>query len=157
MMLFTSGSTGASKGVVLSHGNLDCNARGVIAMTGLTREDRLLHIMPIYHANGINNQLIAPLLVGATVILADRFRPEHLCMLLERYSVTYMTGTPTHYSRALPFLQKPMSAKVLRSLRFLRCGSAPITPELHGALWKMPSALNCSFPTAFQRLLVLLP
>jgi acyl-CoA synthetase (AMP-forming)/AMP-acid ligase II len=130
MMLFTSGSTGAAKGIVLSYENLDSNAAGIIAMTGITPEDRLLHVMPLYHTNGINNQLIAPLLVGATIILADRFRPEQVPSLLERHAITYMTGTPTHYSRILPFLRRRGSAG-LHSLRFLRCGSAPITRELH--------------------------
>jgi acyl-CoA synthetase (AMP-forming)/AMP-acid ligase II len=129
MLLFTSGSTGQVKGVALSHGNVACNAAGVTEMTGLTNCDTLLHVMPLYHTNGINNQIIAPLRAGATVVLADRFQPECVLPWIEKYAITYMTGVPTHYSRLLPFLKA--AGNVPRSLRFLRCGSAPITIDLH--------------------------
>ncbi len=127
MMLFTSGSTGQPKGVLLSQANLACNARGVIAHTGLTSDDRLLHIMPLFHTNGINNQLIAPFLVGATVILLERPVSEQAPDMFRLYRPTYMTGVPTIYARMLPH----MHAADLASLRFLRCGSAPITVDLH--------------------------
>ena len=127
MMLFTSGSTGQPKGVVLSHANLACNARGVIARTGLTEGDRLLHVMPLFHTNGINNQLIAPFLAGATVILLDRFAAEEMPGMVRHFRPTYMTGVPTIYARMLPHA-RPHD---LASLRFLRCGSAPITVQLH--------------------------
>ena len=52
MLQLTSGSTGEAKGVVLTHGNLICNARGVVARTGITPADRLLHLMPFHHTNG---------------------------------------------------------------------------------------------------------
>lgn len=128
MMLFTSGSTGQPKGVVLTHGNLLCNARGVIERTGLSPEHRLLHVMPVHHTNGLNNQIIAPFIAGACVAIAERFRAEEIEDQLERYRPSYMTGVPTMYSRILPHLAQ---ASKRGSLRFLRCGAAPITPELH--------------------------
>jgi acyl-CoA synthetase (AMP-forming)/AMP-acid ligase II len=128
MMQFTSGSTGQPKGVLLSHGNLACNAQGVIAHTGLGPGDRLLHVMPLHHTNGINNQLVAPFLAGASVALVERFRAEQIEDEIARYRPTYMTGVPTMYSRVLPHLSDPAKRA---SLRFLRCGSAPITAELH--------------------------
>ncbi|MCY3734590.1 MAG: class I adenylate-forming enzyme family protein, partial [Chloroflexi bacterium] len=128
MMQLTSGSTGLPKGALLTHGNLLRHAAGIIERTGLTAADRLLHVMPLHHTNGVNNQLIAPLLVGATVVLAERFRAENIEDQIAEYAVTYMTGVPTMYSRMLRHLRD--QAK-LRSLRFLRCGSAPITVRLH--------------------------
>lgn len=128
MMLFTSGSTGRPKGVVLSHANLACNARGVLAMTEVSECDRLLHVMPLHHTNGVNNQLLVPFLAGATVVLAERFEAEQVPGLIEAHGVTYMTGVPTLYSRLLPHMA---GRTPFPSLRFLRCGSAPITPELH--------------------------
>src|SRR5688572_11354428 len=128
MMQFTSGSTGQPKGVLLTHGNLLCNARGVIAHTALTPDDRLLHVMPLYHTNGVNNQLVAPFIAGASVALVERFRAEDVEEQVARYRPTYMTGVPTMYSRILPYLKDPAKRA---SLRFLRCGSAPITIELH--------------------------
>ena len=128
MVQLTSGSTGEAKGVVLTHGNLICNARGVVSRTGITPADRLLHLMPLHHTNGVNNQLIAPLLAGATVVLADRFRAEAVEDQIAEYGVTYLTGVPTMYSRMLPHLRDPGRR---RSLRCLRCGSAPISIALH--------------------------
>ena len=128
MMQFTSGSTGLPKGALLSHGNLLQHAHGIIERTALTAADRLLHVMPLHHTNGVNNQLIAPFLAGASVVLAERFRAEEIEDQIADYGVTYLTGVPTMYSRVLPHLRD--SAR-FRSLRFLRCGSAPITVRLH--------------------------
>lgn len=131
LLLFTSGSTGRPKGVVLSHGNLLANARGILAHTRVTDADRLLHIMPLHHTNGINNQLVAPLLAGAEIALVERFRADDMVDCLRRYEPTYVTGVPTMYSRMLPKLEP---GERFASLRFLRCGSAPITPALHEAI-----------------------
>jgi acyl-CoA synthetase (AMP-forming)/AMP-acid ligase II len=128
MMQFTSGSTGQPKGVPLTHANLLCNAEGVIAHTSVTPEDRLLHVMPLHHTNGINNQLVVPFLAGATVVFVEKFRAEEIESLVARHRITYMTGVPTMYSRMLPHLKERSR---LASLRFLRCGSAPITVALH--------------------------
>jgi acyl-CoA synthetase (AMP-forming)/AMP-acid ligase II len=128
MMQFTSGSTGQPKGVLLTHANLQCNARGVIGHTRLSPDDRLLHVMPLYHTNGVNNQLAAPFIAGASVALVERFRAEEIEDQVARYRPTYMTGVPTMYSRIVPHLKDPAKRA---SLRFLRCGSAPITVELH--------------------------
>jgi acyl-CoA synthetase (AMP-forming)/AMP-acid ligase II len=128
MMQFTSGSTGQPKGVLLTHGNLLCNAEGVIAHTRLTPADRLLHVMPLHHTNGINNQIVAPFIAGASVVLVERFRAEEIEGLVAEFKPTYITGVPTMYSRVLPHLT---DRRKRASLRFLRCGSAPITPELH--------------------------
>ena len=128
LLLFTSGSSGKPKGVLQSHLGLVTNATGVIAHTRLDATDRLLHVMPLHHTNGVNNQIIAPLLAGSTVILADRFKAEQMPRLMEMHKPTIITGVPTMYSRMLTC---DFSEKSLRSLRMVRCGSAPITEELH--------------------------
>ncbi len=128
LLLFTSGSTGHPKGVLLSHGGLMNNARGVLAHTGLTPADRLLHVMPLHHTNALNNQVFAPLLAGACVALAGRFRAEDMPGLLQAWRPTIMTGVPTMYARMLDLPFDPAS---LAGLRFARCGSAPITEALH--------------------------
>lgn len=128
LLLFTSGSTGHPKGVLLSHGGLMNNARGVLAHTGLTPADRLLHVMPLHHTNALNNQVFAPLLAGACVALAGRFRAEDMPGLLQAWRPTIITGVPTMYARMLDLPFDPAS---LAGLRFARCGSAPITEALH--------------------------
>lgn len=127
-LLFTSGSSGKPKGVLQSHCGLLVNAEGILERTGLTTGDRLLHIMPLFHTNGVNNQVLAPLLAGSSVVLADRFKAEQMPGLLARHRPTILTGVPTIYSRMLAVDFPPES---LASLRMLRCGSAPITEELH--------------------------
>jgi acyl-CoA synthetase (AMP-forming)/AMP-acid ligase II len=143
MMLFTSGSTGRPKGVVLTHANLAWNAQGVLAMTGVTPEDRLLHVMPLHHTNGVNNQLIVPFLAGATVVLAERFEADRVPGLIETFGISYMTGVPTMYSRLLPHLA---GRAPFPSLRFLRCGSAPITPDLHR---EIEAAFGCDLVVSY--------
>lgn len=128
LLLFTSGSTGRPKGVLLSHRGLLNNAFGIIRHTELSPQDRLLHVMPLYHTNGLNNQLFAPLQVGATIALADRYKAESMPMLVEAFEPTIMTGVPTMYAR---MLNQSFTAESLKSLRFARCGSAPITADLH--------------------------
>lgn len=127
-LLFTSGSSGKPKGVLQNHRGMLANATGVARHTGLSPADRLLHVMPLYHTNGVNNQLLAPLLAGATVVLADRFRAESMPALMARHRPTIVTGVPTMYSRMLACDFPPQG---LERLRMLRCGSAPITEELH--------------------------
>jgi malonyl-CoA/methylmalonyl-CoA synthetase len=127
-LLFTSGSSGRPKGVLQNHGGMLANAVGVIAHSALGPADRLLHVMPLHHTNGVNNQLLAPLLAGASVVLAARFRAEQMPELMLRHRPTIFTGVPTMYARMLP-LEFPRQS--LASLRLLRCGSAPITEELH--------------------------
>lgn len=127
-LLFTSGSSGKPKGVLQNHRGLLSNALGVIRHTGLDAGDRLLHVMPLHHTNGVNNQLFAPLLAGSCVIIASRFKAEAMPGLLELHRPTILTGVPTMYARMLPL---DFPAGTLKSLRMLRCGSAPITQELH--------------------------
>ncbi|HEY4353936.1 MAG TPA: class I adenylate-forming enzyme family protein [Paraburkholderia sp.] len=128
LLLFTSGSTGRPKAVELTQRALLNNALGVIAHTSLSPQDRLLHVMPIYHTNGVNNQLFAPLLAGATIVFADRFRADDIPALMERHRPTIITGVPTMYSR---MLSQTFTQAALLSLRIARCGSAPITEALH--------------------------
>lgn len=128
LLLFTSGSTGNPKGVLLSHRGIVNNARGVLAHTGLTPGDRLLHVMPLHHTNALNNQIFTPLLAGASVALAGRFRAQDMPGLLAALRPTIITGVPTMYARMLELTFDPDS---LAGLRFARCGSAPITEALH--------------------------
>ena len=124
MMLFTSGSTGRPKGVLLSHENLMTNARGIIERTALTSSERLLHLMPFHHTNGVNNQILAPLIAGATIALAPRFSPKDAVARMRSWAPTYVTGVPTMFLRMLEHLEP---GERFEGLKFLRCGSAPIT------------------------------
>jgi malonyl-CoA/methylmalonyl-CoA synthetase len=128
LLICTTGSTGASKSVLLTHGNLRSNARGVGERTGVTPEDRVLHMLPLYHTNGINNLLLVPLGCGASVLMLEHFRAETFFDEIAVLRPTYITGVATHYSRLLAHTP-PRDA--LASLRFLRSGAAPLNAHLH--------------------------
>lgn len=143
LLLFTSGSTGRPKGVLLSHKGLLNNARGVVPLTGLAPADKLLHVMPLYHTNGLNNQIFSPFLAGAHVVLAGRFRAPDMPGLLDTHRPTLITGVPTMYSRMLDL---DFAAASLAALRFARCGSAPITRELHA---RIETVLKCPLVVSY--------
>ena len=128
VLLSTTGSTGTSKAVLLTHGNLLSNTRGVAERTGVTPADRVLHMMPMHHTNGVNNLLIVPLACGASVVMLERFHAETFFDEVAAHRPTYITGVATHYSRLLAHAP-PRGA--LSSLRFARSGSAPLTAQLH--------------------------
>ncbi|WP_321894933.1 class I adenylate-forming enzyme family protein [Paraburkholderia heleia] len=128
LLLFTSGSTGRPKVVQLTQAALLNNALGVLEHSALSSNDCLLHVMPIYHTNGVNNQLFAPLLAGSKIAFCPRFRAEDMPELMTRFKPTIITGVPTMYSR---MLAQHFDSAVLAGLRMARCGSAPITEALH--------------------------
>ena len=128
LLIMTSGSTGAPKAVLLTHQNLLSNAYGVTERTGVTPEDRLLHVLPLYHTNGTNNLLIVPFCCGASVVMLERFDPGAFFHDVAAHRPTYFTGVATHYSRLLAHTP-PHGA--LASLRFLRSGAAPLNAQLH--------------------------
>ena len=128
LLIMTSGSTGAPKAVLLTHTNLLSNARGVAERTGVTPEDRVLHLLPLYHTNGINNLLIVPFCRGASVQMLERFQAETFFHEVAALRPTYITAVATHYSRLLA-CTPPRGA--LASLRFLRSGAAPLGAQLH--------------------------
>jgi len=128
LLIMTSGSTGAPKAVLLTHKNLLSNAYGVAERTGVTPEDRVLHLLPLYHTNGTNNLLFVPFCRGASVAMLERFHAETFFHEVATHRPTYITGVATHYSRLLAHTP-PRGA--LASLRFLRSGAAPLSAQLH--------------------------
>ena len=128
LLVCTTGSTGVSKAVLLTHGNLLSNARGVAGRTGVTPADRVLHMLPLYHTNGVNNLLLVPFGCGAAVLMLDHFRAETFFDEIAALRPTYVTGVATHYSRLLRY---PPPRGALASLRFLRSGAAPLSAQLH--------------------------
>ncbi len=127
LVMYTSGTTGLPKGVMLSHANILANAAQVMERTEATPDDRVLHIMPLFHTNGIVNTTIGPLLVGASIALRPRFDLEDFWPAVARFRPTYFTAVPTVYSR---LLASPPEGLDRSSLRFVRCGSAPMPVEL---------------------------
>jgi malonyl-CoA/methylmalonyl-CoA synthetase len=126
-ILYTSGTTGRSKGAMLTHGNLLSNALTLKALWGWCHDDVLIHILPIYHVHGLFVALHGALLAGATVLFHRGFDPAAVIADFARGSV--LMGVPTHYTRltAAPEL----TPAACGNMRLFLSGSAPLLAEAH--------------------------
>jgi len=123
-ILYTSGTTGRSKGAMLTHGNLAANALALYDAWGFGPDDVLLHALPIFHVHGLFVALHCALLAGAPMIWLPAFDAGVALEGLRR--ATVMMGVPTFYTRLLanPGLNRDAVANV----RLFVCGSAPLLP-----------------------------
>ena len=128
-MLFSSGTTGRPKGVMLTHRNLAANAESLVAAWGFSSADRLLHALPMFHVHGLFVALHCALLSGASM----RFPPRFDARMVMRYlpECTVFMGVPTYYTRLLG--EPELSAETCRSMRLFIAGSAPLLPETFSA------------------------
>ncbi len=129
LIVYTSGTTGPPKGVVLCHRNLLADARGIADWHGLGAGERLMCVLPIHHVNGIVVTLLTPLWCGGSVVLNRRFRTETFWERLGAEGAHVVSVVPT----LLQFLlQEPGRASGFDSSRFRRfiCGAGPLSIEL---------------------------
>jgi malonyl-CoA/methylmalonyl-CoA synthetase len=128
-ILYTSGTTGRSKGAMLSRDNLLSNARTLRDYWRFTSADVLLHALPIYHTHGLFVAINVMLSAGGTMLFLPRFDLDTVFRLLPR--ATAMMGVPTFYTRLLgdPRLSRAATAHV----RLFVSGSAPLLAETHRA------------------------
>ncbi len=95
LLVYTSGTTGAPKGVVLTHYNLMVDAHGIAEWHTITPNQRLMCVLPIHHVNGIVVTLITPLLVGASVVLNRGYSSSHFWERIARERVQIASVVPT--------------------------------------------------------------
>jgi len=126
-ILYTSGTTGRSKGAMLSHGNLLSNAQALKDVWQFTERDVLLHALPIFHTHGLFVATNVSLLAGATIILLPKFDVEEIFRLLPQ--ATCMMGVPTFYVRLLQDAR--LHREAARHMRLFISGSAPLLAETH--------------------------
>lgn len=128
LLIFTSGTTGVPKGVMLDHANLDAMAGMGRQALGIGPADRSLLILPLFHVNGIVVSVLMPLLAGASVVIAERFDPRTFFDTVEHHRPTFFSAVPTIYTllAALPDDVHPD----MSSVRFGICGAAPASAEL---------------------------
>ena len=134
MLMYTSGTTGMPKGVLLSHANMLAGARAVAASLELGADDRVLSSLPLYHINGQCIATVAPLVSGGSIVMPHRFSVSKWWPLVERYRPTWLNMVPTIIAYLLngPELT-PGQAEAARAIRFGRSASAPLPPEQHRA------------------------
>ena len=128
-IVYTSGTTGRSKGAMLSHRNLAANALALVEHWGFTRGDVLLHALPIYHVHGLFVATHCTLLSGCRMLWLAKFDAKETTSLLP--SATVMMGVPTYYTRLLA--EPSLTREASRSIRLFVSGSAPLLPETFDA------------------------
>ena len=128
-ILYTSGTTGRSKGAMLSHDNLLSNADALVETWRFTSSDTLLHALPIFHAHGLFVAINVLLRVGGRMIFLPRFDVDTVLAQLPR--ATTMMGVPTFYGRLLGDAR--FNREVTRHMRLFVSGSAPLLAETHRA------------------------
>jgi malonyl-CoA/methylmalonyl-CoA synthetase len=126
-ILYTSGTTGRSKGAMLTHDNLASNSLSLAGYWRFTDKDVLIHALPIYHTHGLFVASNVTLFARASMIFLPRFDPELIIKLMAR--ATVMMGVPTFYTRLLqsPALTKESTAH----MRLFVSGSAPLLADTH--------------------------
>jgi len=134
MLMYTSGTTGVPKGVLLSHANMIAAGRAVAAAHALADDDRVLSSLPLYHINGQCIGTVSPLVSGGSIVMPRRFSVSQWWPLVERYRPTWLNLVPTIVAYLLngPPLT-PAQAEACRGVRFARSASAPLPPEQHRA------------------------
>lgn len=126
-LLYTSGTTGRSKGAMLSQGNLLSNAEVLADFWKFTKDDILLHALPIFHTHGLFVATNTCLAAGATMRFHKSFDPELL--VRDMAGATCLMGVPTFYTRLLDWPN--FTAESTSSMRLFISGSAPLLAETH--------------------------
>ena len=124
-IVYTSGTTGRSKGAMLSHANLGSNAQVLQSYWGWVRGDVLLHALPMFHVHGLFIAIHAALLNGSKMLWHAKFEPQRVLADLPR--ATVFMGVPTFYTRLLG--QADLTPEVCAQMRLFISGSAPMLVE----------------------------
>ena len=127
--LYTSGTTGRSKGAMLTQGNLLSNAQTLADLWRFTPEDVLLHALPIFHTHGLFVASNVALLSGGSMIFLPGFDADQVIRLLPQ--ATVMMGVPTFYTRLLDDAR--FTRDLVAGMRVFISGSAPLLAETHVA------------------------
>ena len=130
-ILYTSGTTGRSKGVMLSRENLASNAEALVGLWRFTESDVLLHALPVFHTHGLFVATNCVLFSGASMIFQRTFAPDAVLAALPQ--ATVMMGVPTFYTRLLA--DPRLDRAVCGTIRLFISGSAPLSPATH-AEWR---------------------
>lgn len=126
-ILYTSGTTGRSKGAMLTHANLRSNAETLVETWRFTSADVLIHALPIFHTHGLFVATNVVLMAGAAMILVPKFDPAEVVALFPQASA--LMGVPTFYTRLLD--RPELTREAVAGMRLFVSGSAPLLAETH--------------------------
>ncbi|QDF41217.1 malonyl-CoA synthase [Bradyrhizobium symbiodeficiens] len=126
-ILYTSGTTGRSKGAMLTHDNLASNSLSLVGYWRFTDKDVLIHALPIYHTHGLFVATNVTLFARASMIFLPKLDPDLIIKLMAR--ATVLMGVPTFYTRLLQ--NSALSRDTTKHMRLFISGSAPLLAETH--------------------------
>ncbi|MDP4005796.1 malonyl-CoA synthase [Methylobacterium sp. NEAU K] len=126
-ILYTSGTTGRSKGAMLTHDNLASNARTLVDVWRFTADDVLIHALPVFHTHGLFVATNTVLASGGTMLFLPRLDPKLILSLMPR--ATTLMGVPTFYTRLLK--EAGLTQEAAKGMRLFVSGSAPLLAETH--------------------------
>jgi long-chain acyl-CoA synthetase len=135
-MIYTSGTSGKPKGVMLTHANILFAAEAVRDIRRIVPGDRLYGVMPMAHVVGLSSQLIGALLSGATLVLKTQFNPEDVLRALAGDGITVLTGVPAMFAKLLDWSRSAGVPIVAPALRFITVAGSPLSPTLKAATEK---------------------
>jgi len=126
-ILYTSGTTGRSKGAMLTHGNLASNSQTMVKYWQFTEDDVLLHALPIFHTHGLFVATNCLMMAGGSMLFLPKFDLDQVLAALPK--ATAMMGVPTFYTRLLA--SGRFTRDVAAHMRLFISGSAPLSAEVH--------------------------
>jgi acyl-CoA synthetase (AMP-forming)/AMP-acid ligase II len=127
LLMYTSGTTGQPKGVMLTHANLAANAHAIGAEHRLGPADRVAAVLPLYHINAFAVTMLAPLAHGGSLAMPPKFSAGRFWEMATRFECTWINVVPTIVSYLLEGDAPPPEA--VARIRFCRSASAPLPPE----------------------------
>ena len=129
LLMYTSGTTGRPKGVMLGHDNLMAAGLNVVHGHGVKPEDTAMCVLPIYHINGLCVTVLGTLMSRSGLVMPDRFSVRAFWQQVKDNNVSWFSAVPTHFAYLLSESAKPEIDR--NRLRFSRSASAPLAPDTH--------------------------
>lgn len=129
-IIYTSGTSGAPKGVMLTHANLMFTAKSAARMRSLSPRDRSYCVLPMAHVVGIATQFLGSMCGGASVLFEPRFTPAETARVLAQEGITSFVGVPAMYARLLEWARSTGHVLKTDSVRFLAAAGSPMTAPL---------------------------
>ena len=129
MMIYTGGTTGSPKGVVLSHQSITSNALNTVVSWNLSQDDCTITYLPTFHTGGLNALSIPLLMVGGKVVIAERFEPNQAIQALNEYGCTIVLLVPTMYHLLME--NKVFSHTPFPKMKVFLSGGAPCPGKVY--------------------------
>ncbi len=134
LLMYTSGTTGRPKGVVLTHGSLIAGGANTALAHALDEKDRAMCVLPLYHINGLCVTIMGPLASGGSLVLPPRFSVSSFWSTIAEWKCTWFSVVPTQISYLLHDQEnQPEQSGSATTIRFGRSASAPLSPNVQNA------------------------